>query len=197
MASRQATHAGSWYSSDPRTLGRELQGWLDCVPGEVAEVVPADGACAVPVTGARAIIGPHAGYSYSGPNAAYGYRCIDADRIRRVFLLGPSHHVYLEKCALSQCAEYETPLGSIEIDQQMVAELRGKGDWRSMSMETDEDEHSLEMHLPYIYKTFEHRIDQVKLVPILVGSLRFKMEQYYGRLLAPYLADEQNLFVIS
>ncbi|KAJ2805793.1 hypothetical protein H4R21_001122 [Coemansia helicoidea] len=197
MTSRQATHAGSWYSSDPDTLDRELQGWLGRVPSEVAEVVPPDGRCVVPVKGARAIIGPHAGLSYSGSNAAYGYRCIDADRVRRVFLLGPSHHVYLEKCALSLCDEYETPLGSIAIDRAMVAELQSKGDWQSMSAETDEDEHSLELHLPYIYKTFERRIDEVKLVPIMVGNLRFKAEQYYGELLAPYLADEQNLFVVS
>ncbi|KAJ2785222.1 hypothetical protein H4R18_000673 [Coemansia javaensis] len=197
MASRQATHAGSWYSSDGATLDRELQGWLDRVPGTVDEVVPAGGTCAVPVGGARAIIAPHAGYSYSGPNAAYGYRCVDAARVRRVFLLGPSHHVYLEDCALSECAEYETPLGSIAVDREMVGELRSKGRWQTMDTEMDEDEHSLEMHLPYICKTFEGRLGEIALVPILVGALSFRSEAYYGGLLAPYLADAENLFVVS
>ncbi len=31
----------------------------------------------IPVPGCRAIIGPHAGYSYSGPAAAWAYKCID------------------------------------------------------------------------------------------------------------------------
>ncbi|KAJ2161084.1 hypothetical protein GGF46_001755 [Coemansia sp. RSA 552] len=197
MVVRQASHAGSWYTDDGEQLDQELQGWLDSVPQEVSEVEPAGDSCTLPVKGARAIIGPHAGFSYSGPNAAYGYKCIDVDNIKRVFLLGPSHHVYLEDCALSSCTEYETPLGNLRIDQEALSKLRGEGDWLTMNTSVDEEEHSLEMHLPYIYKIFEHRIDDIKLVPIMVGSLRYAKEQYYGELLAPYLADRQNLFVVS
>ncbi|KAJ1646725.1 hypothetical protein J3B02_000434 [Coemansia erecta] len=198
MTVRQATHAGSWYSDDASTLDRELQQWLDQVPATVEEIEPAGGCIAVPISGARAIIGPHAGYSYSGSNAAFAYRCIDTTNIKRVFLLGPSHHVYLSnKCALSQCSEYETPLGNIRIDVKTVEELRMRGEWQTMGLGVDEDEHSLEMHLPYIYKVFEHKIDRVTLVPILVGGLRFDGEQYYGGLLADYLKDPQNLFVVS
>lgn len=36
---------------------------------------------------------------------------------KRVFLLGPSHHVYLPGCALSSTTHYETPLYNLEIDQ--------------------------------------------------------------------------------
>ncbi|KAJ1950904.1 hypothetical protein FBU59_000461 [Linderina macrospora] len=88
-------------------------------------------------------------------------------------------------------------MGNIAIDKDTISELRGKGSWRTMSLEVDEDEHSLEMHLPYIYKTFENRIQEIKLVPILVGNLNFQKEKYYGEVLAPYLDDEENLFVIS
>lgn len=35
---------------------------------------------------------------------------------KRVFLLGPSHHHYLNKIALTKCAKYATPLGDIPID---------------------------------------------------------------------------------
>lgn len=199
MAERHATHAGSWYTNDPEQLDQQLQGWLDRVPGQVQDLTDMDRSVLPVVEGARAIIGPHAGYSYSGSNAAYAYKSVSVDKIKRVFLLGPSHHVYLEGCALTQCAEYQTPLGNIRIDQGLVAELKAQqpGDWSEMSMEADEDEHSLEMHLPYIYKIFEHRIDHIRLVPILVGNLRFSKEQKYGRLLAKYLQDEENLFVVS
>ncbi|KAJ1804766.1 hypothetical protein LPJ56_005531, partial [Coemansia sp. RSA 2599] len=153
MKIRQATHAGSWYTDDAGTLDRELQKWLDLVPATVEEIEPAGGQVAVPISGARAIIGPHAGYSYSGSNAAFAYKCIDTTGVKRVFLLGPSHHVYLSnKCALSECGEYETPLGNIRIDVGVVEELRKHGDWKTMALSVDEDEHSLEMHLPYIYK---------------------------------------------
>ena len=51
----------------------------------------------VPPGGARAIIGPHAGYRYCGACAAYAYRQIDPSRVRRVFVLGPSHHYRSEE----------------------------------------------------------------------------------------------------
>lgn len=39
--------------------------------------------------------------------------------------------------------------------------------------------------------------NQFTIIPILVGSLSPDVEASYGALLAPYLADPQNLFVIS
>ena len=34
----------------------------------------------------------------------------------RVFLLGPSHHYYTPKCALSRATVYKTPVGDLQID---------------------------------------------------------------------------------
>ena len=48
-----------------------------------------------------------------------------------------------------------------------------------MSLRVDEDEHSLEMHLPYIREVFAAR--PVTLVPILVGSLNAVREREYVR----------------
>ena len=36
---------------------------------------------------------------------------------KRVFILGPSHHVYIDGCALSKCTEYATPLGTLPLDR--------------------------------------------------------------------------------
>ncbi|KAJ2845235.1 hypothetical protein IWW36_004866 [Coemansia brasiliensis] len=197
MTVRRATHAGSWYTGDGEQLNQELQRWLDNVPDEVPEIEPPGESCSLPIKGARAIIAPHAGYSYSGANAAYAYKCVDIETIKRVFLLGPSHHAYLTKCALSQCTKYATPLGDIQVDTEMIEELKANGEWEVMSTQVDEDEHSLEMHLPYIYKIFENKIDQIKLVPILVGNLSGLDELYYGESLSDYLYKEENLFIIS
>ena len=35
---------------------------------------------------------------------------------KRIFILGPSHHVYLPDCALSSQTCYETPLYNLDID---------------------------------------------------------------------------------
>jgi hypothetical protein len=119
-----------------------------------------------------------------------------------VFLLGPSHHAYLDNCALSQCTSYATPLGNLTIDQATNAELFKTGKFGKMKLSVDEDEHSLEMHLPYIYKMLSRAFGQDPakfplLVPILVGSTSPASEKQYGAILAPYLSDPSNVFVVS
>ena len=118
-----------------------------------------------------------------------------------MFLLGPSHHFYLTNCALSRFAYYQTPLGDLKLDQEVMAELYQTGKFGMMKQETDEDEHSLELHLPYIYKIlstkFANPDDFPTLVPILVGNTSRETEKEFGRMLAPYLEDSTSLFVIS
>jgi len=180
MTTRRATHAGSWYASDGEELAGQLRAWLDAVEPSAGR--------------ARAVIAPHAGFAYSGPTAAYAYKHIDPEVVRRVFLLGPSHHVHLHGCALTGCASYETPLGRIAIDRATNGELAQAG-FETMALDTDEAEHSLELHLPYIQAVMGSRSFQ--LVPVLVGSLAPADAERYGQLLAPYLADPQTVFVVS
>lgn len=71
---------------------------------------------------------------------------------KRVFLLGPSHHYYLTGAATTACDEYGTPIGNLTVDKELVGRIKEEWGLQTMSLKTDEDEHSLEMHLPYIYK---------------------------------------------
>jgi len=112
-----------------------------------------------------------------------------------VFILGPSHHIYLDGCALSKCAEYRTPIGALPLDLETVKQLKATGRFESLSLSADEDEHSVEMHLPYVRKIFAGK--DIKIVPIVVGSISQPVEAEYGALLAPYLARADTLFVIS
>lgn len=194
MVRRKASHAGSWYTDNAPVLSQQLDGWIAEVPNSI------DGVGTVPKPGARVIIAPHAGYAYSGPPAAWAYKSLDLSKAKRVFLLGPSHHFYLSGCALSQCTHYETPLGDITLDKATIAELQATSRFTTMSVDTDEAEHSLEMHLPYIYKMLSRNFSPNSLpplVPILVGSTNPAVEKEYGELLAPYLADLSNVFVVS
>ena len=124
---------------------------------------------------ARALIVPHAGYSYSGPAAAWGYTNVDPNKVSRVFLLGPSHHVFLRRCALSVCDVHRTPIGDLRVDRDAYDELRATGEFIDMDVGIDEAEHSLEMHLPYIRKVFESRPGgPPPLVPVMVGALTLR-----------------------
>jgi hypothetical protein len=58
----------------------------------------------------------------------------------------------LSGCALSACETYSTPLGDLRLDLQTIAELYSTERFTYMTQQVDEDEHSLEMQLPYIYK---------------------------------------------
>ncbi|RVE44493.1 hypothetical protein evm_010897, partial [Chilo suppressalis] len=146
---------------------------------------------------ARAIIAPHAGYSYCGACAAFAYRQVSPVVVKRIFILGPSHHVRLGGCALSSMDKYQTPLYDLIIDKQIYAELEATRQFEWMDTQTDEDEHSIEMHLPYIAKVMEEYKTGFTIIPILVGSLTPEKEAKYGAILAPYLADPQNLVVVS
>lgn len=44
---------------------------------------------------------------------------------------------------------------------------------------------------------FYRKIDEVKIVPILVGSISERKEQMYGEILAEYLENPENLFIVS
>ncbi|CAI6335639.1 unnamed protein product [Periconia digitata] len=204
---RTASHAGSWYTDDGKKLQRQLDEWLDQVPSSARPIGTAssqEGEYSPPVSNARAIIAPHAGYAYSGPAAAWAYKSADWANVKRVFLLGPSHHHYLPVAATTNYSKYETPLGDLVIDVDFTAKIKQEWKLQVMDPRTDKAEHSLEMHLPYIYrmlslhnKSFQEDPAAVPLVPIMVGATRPKIERDLGAHLAPYLSDPTNIFVIS
>jgi AmmeMemoRadiSam system protein B len=59
----------------------------------------------------------------------------------------------------------------------------------------EENEHSLEMHLPYISKIFSE--NKILLLPLMVGSIPSKKLPDYAKALLPYFMDERTLFVVS
>jgi len=43
-------------------------------------------------------------------------------------------------------------LGPLQLDRDTISELHKTGEFDWMSTDVDEAEHSIEMHLPYVYK---------------------------------------------
>lgn len=176
---RNASHAGTWYSSDKEELDQQLSEWIR--NANVSEPT------------CKAIIGPHAGFRYSGSTAAWAYCHINPDLYSRIFLFGPSHHFYLTGCALPYSSTYSTPLGPLELDLPILSSLSATNKFLTLSKSQEEAEHSLELHLPYIKKIFSAH--DAKLIPILVGN--FQNESEFGEIFAPFFADPSNLFIIS
>lgn len=188
--SRLATHAGSWYEKDADALRKQFDNWLAAAASDSKPIDPK-------TARVRAIISPHAGYSYSGPTAAYGFQHLSGSGARRVFILGPSHHHYTKQCELSRHATYDTPLGALRLDAEVQAALRASGKFGDMARDVDEAEHSIELQLPFLAHVMSKASREWTIVPILVGALSSKAEEEYATVLAPYFADPQNVFVFS
>lgn len=183
---RPATHAGSWYSASATKLGPEIDGYL------------ANGRIALkksPVPGTRVLIGPHAGFAYAGPQLGETYAAFDFSNITRLFILGPSHHVYLEHAATSAFHSYETPFGNVSVDVEVSKALNDAGVTQYMSAATDKDEHSFEMHMPFLKRLIGPQ--DVKIVPIMLGQTSQEYEKRLADELLPYLKDPGNAFVVS
>lgn len=154
LAVRPPAVAGTFYPGSPKTLDYDVENLL-------RQARKSDG----PVP--KAVIVPHAGYIYSGAIAASAYRRIAAgrDRIRRVVLLGPAHRVPVRGLALPGVTAFETPLGTVPIDREAVAALRGLPQVVE-SAPAHAWEHALEVQLPFLQKV----LDDFTLVPLVVGD---------------------------
>ena len=156
MTVRSPAVAGTFYPADPTTLRRQVAGFL----AESGNAPPAPG---LP----KAIIGPHAGYVYSGPVAARAYaRLLTArGKIRRVVLIGPSHHVGFQGLAVDTADSWAMPNGSVPLDTAAIARLL-----RLPMVGTLEAaytrEHALEVHVPFL----QHVLGEFHLVPIVAGN---------------------------
>lgn len=102
---------------------------------------------------------------------------------------------------MTKFAKYATPFGDLTVDEATIQELRDTGKFQDIPSGSDVNEHSLEMHLPYLYKritqTFSSEAEYPTIVPILIGDNSGPEEKQFGELLAPYLKEPENVFVIS
>jgi AmmeMemoRadiSam system protein B/AmmeMemoRadiSam system protein A len=115
----------------------------------------------------KAIIGPHAGYVYSGPVAARAYTRLAAarGRISRVVLIGPSHYLAFRGLAVDASDAWETPCGTVTLDTEAIAGLRRLPMVGQLDA-AHQREHALEVHVPFL----QHVLGDFRLVPIVAGD---------------------------
>ena len=156
MASvRQPAVAGTFYSVDAAELDSTVTAHLDSpLAWDIA---------------AKALVVPHAGHVYSGAIAGTAYasvRHLAAD-IERVVLLGPAHRMAFKGIAVPSADAHATPLGHIPVDWQGVASALALPQVH-INDAAFENEHSLEVHLPFLQRA----LGEFALVPLLVGDAR-------------------------
>lgn len=182
---RRDTHADSWYTNDATLLQTEIQKALDK-------------STEVPKENLKYIISPHAGYAYSLKTAAISYSVIDASKIKTIFILGPSHFTSFRGCGVDTFTRLKTPLGPLHVDKDIIADLKSQSGFVKISGADSEMEHSIEMQLPILKHILEKAgTRDVKVVPIIVGSVDGAHLDKAANSLLPYFQKEDTIFVIS
>lgn len=154
MTTRPPAVAGRFFSADRAALRGDVARYI-------AEAAPAPRPD-IP----RAVIAPHAGYVYSGPIAGSAFATLATlgERLRRVVLIGPSHHVAFDGIATSTDDRFTTPLGDVVVDRAAVGRAQRHAGVRAFDA-AHAPEHSLETHLPFLQAINP----QVQIIPLLTG----------------------------
>jgi MEMO1 family protein len=194
---RRPAVAGLFYPAEPRALSNDVMRLLNAAP---VRTIPR----------LRALVCPHAGYTYSGEVAAAGYKQLVGRDIERVVVLGPSHYAAFEGVSVPDAAYYETPLGRVRISA-VAAKLTGKGPfvleprcrvqrpswWRQAprsAPQPGEDtpetwEHSVEVQFPFL----QLALTNFEAIPAIYGEAD---PAAVARVLAELL-DEKTIIVAS
>jgi hypothetical protein len=174
--------AGQFYPQEVRVLKKMVGGFLGAVP----EQKP-DGRLV-------AIISPHAGYVYSGQTAAHAFALLKSRNYNTVILIGPSHHVRLNKAVIYPSGAWRTPLGALKIDGNIVDKLLACPDIIS-DIEPFAPEHSLEVLLPFL-QTVWHT-GNFKIVPILINYPDNKLCSSLAQAIAQVMGDRQDILIVA
>jgi AmmeMemoRadiSam system protein B len=128
---------------------------------------------------------------YSGPVAATAFVQVEAsrERVSRVVLIGPSHHIRFAGLAVPSSTAFETPLGAVAIDETARQKIL-----RLPFVEILDDahrwEHSLEVQLPFLQEV----LGAFAVLPISIGRAS---PVQVGEALEAVWGGEETLIVVS
>jgi len=112
------------------------------------------------------IVSPHAGYVYSGKTAAYAYNLLKDKKYKTVIVISPSHAEYFPGISIYDGDAYETPLGIVEIDQDITDKLVENSRTIFRGVQGHKKEHALEVQIPFLQTVLK----DFKIVPIVMGD---------------------------
>jgi AmmeMemoRadiSam system protein B len=180
---REPVVAGTFYPGSASTLE-------DTLTRLFGEPVPASEAALGSPVG---LIVPHAGYPYSGPTAAVGYRWLATlGRPAWALILGANHTGMGRPISLAQEGTWRTPLGEVPIAAELAGRLVEAG------LEISENaflrEHSIEVQLPFVQFLYG---EGLPFVPICVMTLSLPELMGAGEAIADVIRDDPGVVIIS
>ena len=179
---RKPVYAGSFYPDTPEELTAVIKQLVNRLkPIHVNRP---------PHSSLRALIIPHAGYTYSGWTAAHISLVLKKNQFKKVIVMGPDHRIGFEGVAISDASAYETPLGRIPMHKDAVRLRQNKDLFRAIPV-SDRLEHSVEVILPYL----QYFLKKFEIVPVVFGQGRDLVEKVAAAF--DPLLDQTTLLVAS
>lgn len=177
---KKTEFVGSWYPAK----SAELSSMIEQLINE-AYVKPIEG----DILG---VISPHAGYIYSAGVAAYSYKILQGKKFDTVVILSPSHKYYFEGVSVYASGYWQTPLGNLEIDGQLIESFKSLP-FVQFEPKYFLGEHSLEVQLPFIIKV----LDSPKIIPVLFGNTSYGQMEELAKKLGEISSQANILIVVS
>ncbi|MFT5125582.1 MAG: AmmeMemoRadiSam system protein B [Verrucomicrobiales bacterium] len=153
---REAAVAGKFYPRKAELLQRQVD---DCIAAAGTDAGKRP----------KAIIGPHAGYVFSGVIAGSAYAPLLAacEGVKRVVIIGPSHYVPFKGIAIPSCDAFETPFGLVQLDRAGVSQALQASPCVVERDDAHAQEHGLEVHLPFLQTVCA----SFELIPLVTGEV--------------------------
>ncbi len=176
--------AGRFYSSDRNGLIRDIEA---CFSHKLGPGMPGEEGDSRSIVSA---VAPHAGYMASGMNAAHTFRKIKEDGLPDTYvIIGPDHQgVPFDFVMCSD--DYLTPLGSCEIDMELVRDLNGL---IPDSPGAHAYEHSIEVQVPFI----QYIDPNPKILPIIMSRQDKVTARRLGEILKAVCKDRDAIVLAS
>jgi MEMO1 family protein len=182
---RPSPIAGQWYEGDPTRLASKIDQYITkaVLPDIQGEVI--------------AVISPHAGHIYSGSVAGYAFAAIRDLQPEVVAVISPMHQPYRDSFLTTAHSAYWTPLGEIPVDSEILVDIDSYltcHDSPGLSPIKKDQEHSLEIELPFLQRIYSHPFH---LVPIMVREQSPLSSEILGQALFSSLKGKKAVVVAS
>ena len=172
--------SGQFYPSSPNQLSEQIEGFI-----KQADVSTLDKHVDI-------VIAPHAGYIYSGPVAAYSFKAVSSNSYSTIIILAPSHFYGFDGISIWSEGGFQTPLGLVNVDAEFSRQLIAASPQTSFDPLAFEREHSLEVELPFLQKTFK----DFKIVPVVLGQPSFETLQGFATALDQTVGQRKDILIL-
>ncbi len=173
--------AGSFYTADPTLLSQQIDQFL----AQAGDILPEG-------QGVQIAIAPHAGYVYSASVAARTFKALSKNTYTTVVVIAPSHYYPFRGAAVWPRGGFKTPLGTVMVDEDFTGELLKKASVAQELPAVFEQEHALEVELPFVQKVFP----KARIVPVLMGQPELGVCSSLAQALHELIGDRKDVLVL-